>query len=62
MDGAETTYGQDRDVCLVCGLPLGGSPIVHDDLEHVLRFCSDRCYKTYLKEPDKYIEFEEELE
>ncbi len=62
MDGAETIYGQDKDVCDVCGLPLGSKPVIQDELDKRLIFCSKRCFEQYLKEPDKYIDFEEPLE
>lgn len=62
MDGAENKYGLKKQVCDVCDLPLGGAPIVHDDVDQAFMFCSDRCYQTYLADPDKYTDIEEELE
>ena len=62
MENNKPIYNQNREFCIVCELPLGSKPITHNGPEQSLKFCTDRCYKTYLKEPDKYEDFEEDLE
>ena len=53
-------YAGPPDVCAVCQIPVEDVPgvVTEQVMDEIWRFCSDKCRQQFLKEPDKYTEFE----
>lgn len=53
-------YGGPPDVCAVCQHPFedNSNVVTERVIDEVWRFCSENCRQQFLKEPDKYAEFE----
>lgn len=62
MNGKEEQLGEKVDLCDVCETPLDAvnDPIKVEKLGKVLTFCSEKCYKQYLEEPERYADFEDD--
>ncbi len=54
--------GEHGDFCDVCRNPLVdlGHAVTREYLGKVLQFCSDKCLKRYLEDPELYAGFTEE--
>ena len=52
------------EICKVCGaaLDLVKEPIIFKTGDDYLSFCTEKCHKDYLEDPEKYSLIEEELE
>lgn len=48
--------------CDICGLPIqvAQEKVTSDHDGKVLNFCSDMCYKRFLKDPELYTDHEDE--
>ena len=60
----EKELAEKADICNVCGVPLKDvKNVITEEIQRdVLTFCSEKCRKEYLQDPQKYTEQEEVLE
>lgn len=58
----ENALGELIRACDVCGIPLEDIPdmITREEEGKLQTFCSDKCYKEYLENPELYGDFSEE--
>ncbi|HBR81142.1 MAG: hypothetical protein UX09_C0006G0016 [Candidatus Uhrbacteria bacterium GW2011_GWE2_45_35] len=64
MPSFEKYFEDSSDVCDVCLAPLDDPETLQtaEAMGVVLTFCSPQCRDEFLKEPEKYLDSEEELE
>lgn len=64
MPSFEKYLEETSDVCDVCLAPLNnlGSIQTEEVMGVVLTFCSTACRDEFLKEPEKYLDTDEEIE
>lgn len=58
----ENILGELTNVCDVCNIPLEDIPntITRETDGKIQTFCSDKCYKEYLENPELYTDFDQE--
>lgn len=64
MPSFEKHFEDTADVCDVCLVPLNnfGDIQTEEVMGVVLTFCSPACRNEFLKEPEKYLDSEDEVE
>lgn len=65
MPSFEKFFEDTSDVCDVCLAPLNDPDSIQTEETEggvVLTFCSSVCRNEFLKEPEKYIDIEDEIE
>lgn len=64
MPSFEKYFDDSSDVCDVCLSPLDDPETLQtaEAMGVVLTFCSPECRNEFLKEPERYLDTDEELE
>lgn len=60
MSKDPTMLGESSDVCDVCRTPITdlSSGLAREYDSRLLTFCSEKCFSTYLSDPQMYAEYE----